>query len=143
MRKYLIQIIALIICICGVATANQQNTYGQNSSSARSGPPYQKYKLGKGGYQENRIPGKGVRYYLIYSGRKEKELDIYVDYWNRRASELCPYGYEIERLRAEVEEGQVKSDSALFLGGILVPITYRATVKNPQVYGEINCKLEQ
>lgn len=108
--------------------------------------PYQKAKFSGstiGGYGEQRLPGDDTKYHVYFNGNSETKAESAIEYWFRRSKELCPNGFEIERLSTETASAIANNNEAytfIFEGvSVEVPVNYSKEYKNPNVYGEIEC----
>lgn len=111
--------------------------------------PYQNVRLAGdgsgGGYEEHMIPSEEdvYRYHLSFNANNHTKIETVVEYWNRRASELCVNGYKIERIRAEMNKATIDIESSFdfYHEGIIIqiPIDIKKDVKSPSVNGQIFC----
>ena len=121
--KVLISIIYLLLIGCGST-------------------PYKPFNEGivGGGYYEVRVPDKYVKYNVTYVGNGTSKMEIALQHWQRRSSELCKDGYEVEYIRAEVAKANASTETAISVDGVLVPVPITTTVASPNVFGTIICK---
>ncbi|WP_153811086.1 hypothetical protein [Paraglaciecola mesophila] len=100
-----------------------------------AGEPYGSLEVNRGhnGYREQLIANK--EYFLRYAGTTRHSYEDIEVFWERRASELCPLGYE------SLERKREKSNDT-----IRVPIsgTYvNVAAPKPRVVGRIKCVDDQ
>ncbi|BDX05164.1 hypothetical protein [Planctobacterium marinum] len=90
---------------------------------------YQAYTW-SGGYKDQQI-GVG-RYWVEYLGNASTSPELVLERWHKRASELCPDGYD----EVGNEEGANQSTAVGVAGSAVIPISF----SHPYVKGEIECK---
>lgn len=109
--------------------------------------PYKRLNLNDatGGYLEHRHGTNDGRfkYHLIYVGNNHTALDTVVEFWYRRASELCPGGYTADRIKAEMNKGTAEIKSTFYYNHegihLEIPINTTKDFENPQVTGDVIC----
>lgn len=85
---------------------------------------YQAYTW-SGGYKDKAL---GKNHYLVeYYGNGTTSIEMLNMFWNTRAVELCPNGYDV------VDENKGKTDGGIFLGGV-------TSIDHPWLKAEIQCK---
>ncbi|WP_372940332.1 hypothetical protein [Shewanella sp.] len=85
---------------------------------------YQAYTW-SGGYKDKVL---GEKHYLVeYYGNGTTSIEMLNLFWQTRADELCPNGYDV------VDENKGKTDGGIFLGGV-------TAIDHPWLKAEIQCK---
>ena len=93
--------------------------------------PYQKesaFNLLVGGYADQRISDS--EYSLVYRGTIHTSYEELESMWNRRASELCPSGYE-----KEIKSTERPQDYSTYAAGVIIS----NTIMLPTVEGTVQC----
>jgi hypothetical protein len=101
--------------------------------------PYQRFGEGivAGGYSE--VSHDQGMYTLTFSGNGHSTMEQVVTYWNRRANELCPNGFNVLSKKGGIGQGSFDSSALLPVGNILVPVSSTTEVNIPHLHGEIKC----
>lgn len=78
-----------------------------------------------GGYKDKKLDDN--HYLVEYYGNGTTSVEMLKEFWGKRASELCPNGYDA------LDENNGKTDGGIFLGGIV-------SIAHPWLKSEIQCK---
>lgn len=86
--------------------------------------PYQAHTW-SGGYKDKKV---GENHYLVeYYGNGTTSVTMLKEFWNRRATEVCPNGYDV------LTQDKGATDGGIFLGGI-------TSIEHPWLKAEIACR---
>ena len=88
-----------------------------------------------GGYLDKKVGPN--EYHLQYSGNGFSKIETIITYWNQRANELCPKGFDL----LDQDKKIVKSypvTNLYIAPGLVVP--HVSKIEVPYVQGSIKCK---
>ena len=78
---------------------------------------YQEYKMMSGGYKDEPI-GKD-EYFVSYEMYGQADIELVLERWHRRASELCPSGYDVLDLnKGKSSYGEVDTSDRIYKGSV-------------------------
>lgn len=104
--------------------------------------PYQRMSfegVTAGGYSEKLIPDEVTRYELSFNANQHTKIETIISYWERRAGELCPNGYAVERVHAETVKTSLNDSVDTYVSGVPLTIKVNDIISSPYVYGAIEC----
>jgi hypothetical protein len=116
--------IGLMVVTSGCAS-QQQVDPDQNPFEGKSTPYQPKSQIAGykwGGYSS--FPTGTGAYYVLFQGNQWTSIPTVVEFWHRRAAEVCPHGYDMERDNVVVEDEVVGGGTygGQCVGGLCSPV---------------------
>ena len=107
-----------------------------------SGTPYKPYDAvpPAGGYTDKKL-GDNL-YEVRFHGNGNSKIETVVEYWNRRALELCPHGFVILKKDETVSKTKTPDTVSVQMENAAPVVSYQDgyPMEIPDVQGVIECK---
>lgn len=102
--------------------------------------PYKPNGMG-GGYRDMKI-GEN-KYEVAFNGNGYSSMEHVEKHWARRASEVCPNGYDVLYETSDINEANISGETALPVGGAYIPLPVTTKIRIPWKLAHIQCHLSE